>query len=750
MATTTGTAPPVLGTQSPAAAAHSVTPVIVSKPVGITGTTNYGGDIFAESNTRLTYEAAYGQAGTRTWGEWEELVRTDSAVAAGLDFVCGPIRDARVDVEAVDDSPEEEAIAELVRWNLTEGIEPTFPEFLTQAAKGMLGAGFSLFEPTFAQRTGEMFPGGAGYAISKVAQRLPATLAHNAWQERPDGTELRAVRQQGPRGNEWVIVEIPAEQLLLFTWQRTGNNFAGFSAFRAVWYIAQIRKELLRLVGVTYQREGAGVPVMESSDKAAELTKEQREQSETLLANLVYHENASLVPPAGWTLDWKFSGGANKGHVLDAWHRLGLAILEQVQAQQLALGTGDTGSRSVGAVHDASARAYISSVITVIEGVLNGVGSRPYTGLVRRLVDANFGPRSKYPAVRLTLRQAQLSPKEMLEAVKAGVESKALTITEADENAIREKLGLSPINAADRAAELERRAALVPQFPSAPAFPPKAQARMKAAAPRPTKPWAPWRELRASEKKTDFSAMERFLSSRPMVFEQTIRPLVIEMLARAAPAITAAMADGNVTPAEVAAIPFDSKRLAAAIDAFAGDVRNEGQRTAKRELRDDATENLLEERRLGAADPEDDDEDVITPLVNAQSSLTRRRIEERMRSELEREAIDTARTGGEADEVISRVVQNQLGTGAFRNDSLFLTTKAFNMGRDEAAREIGGVSSVEYSAFLDSATCGECRSADGRTAAFNSPEHDAMVPPNRDCEGGDRCRCVLVFIGGDS
>lgn len=760
MATSTGTQPPAPGVQTPATA-PLVAPVISTKSVGITGTTNYGGDIFAESNAKLLYEAAYGQAGTREWGEWEEFVRTDSAVAAGLDFVCGPIRDARADVEPVDDSPEEAAIAELVRWNLTEALEPTFPELLTQASKGMLGTGFALFEPTFAKRVNERFPGGVGFAIDKVAQRLPATLAHNAWLETEDGAELRAVKQQGPRGNQWVIAEIPAERLLLFTWGRTGNNYAGFSAFRPVWYIGQIRRELLRLIGVTYQREGAGVPVMTTTDKTAELTGKQRTDAEELLANLVYHENASLVPPAGWTLEWKFSGGANKGHVIDAWHRLGLAILEQVQAQQLALGTGDTGSRSVGTVHDASARAFIASVIAVLEGVFNGVGSRPYTGLVRRLVDANYGPRAQYPRVRLTLKQAQLSPKEMLEAIKTGVDAKALTITAADENALREKLGLSPIDEDEREAELDRRAALAPVIQVPPggavpgAQPSGLKARLRAAAPRPGRAWTPWRELRASEKRTDFNSMERFLSSRPVVFEQAVRPLVMEMLARAAPAITAAMADGNVTPAEVAALPLDTKRLADALAGFAAEVREEGKRTVRRELRDDAAERLLEQRRLAAAEEEQEederDDEVIAEadsVVSAQTDLTKRRIEQRLRAEIEREAIDTNRTGGDASEVIARVVQAQLDTGAFRNDALFVTTKAFNVGRDEAARIIGGVSSVEYSAYLDSGTCGECRGMDGRTAAFDSEEHDAMLPPNRDCEGGERCRCVLVFLRG--
>jgi hypothetical protein len=499
---------------------------------------------------------------------------------------------------------------------------------------------------------------------------------------------------------------------------------------------------------------------MEATDKSAELTPDQRRAMEKLLANLVYHENASLVPPAGWSLKWTFSGGANKGHVLDAWHRLGVTILEQVQAQQLALGTGDTGSRSVGTVHDASARAFISSVIAVLEGVFNGVGSRPYTGLVRRLVDANFGPQKSYPRLRLTLKQAQLSPKEMLEAVSAGVAAKALTITARDENSLREKLGLSPIDEAERESELTRRAALAPTVVGAqpPGPTPVVSASLRGSAPKPTKQWAPWRPLRASEARLDLKAMDAFLASRPEVFERDVRPVVVEMLVKAAPAITAAMADGDVTPGEVAALPLDTKRLDAVLATYLADVRAEGGRTVRRELRDGDAEKLLQERRdalTAAAGDEDEqgderEDELVTQeaddVIDAEQERLRKRMVDRLRQEVEREAIDTMRTGGDASEVVSRTVARQLDTGAFRSDAGYVTTKAFSVGRDEAARIMGGVASVEYSAILDNATCDACRSMDGRTAAFDSPEHDAMLPPNRDCDGGDRCRCLLLFI----
>lgn len=763
-ATTTSTTAPAPGDATSSAPASTSAPP--TQAVGVSGTTNYLGDIYAESNARLTYQSAYGTAGTREWGEWEELARTNPFVSAGLEFISSPIRDARLDVE---EAPEEEepdrekakAQADFVRFALNTG-EPALPEFLVQATRGMLGTGFALFEPTFRRAPTRLLPGGEGWVLSRLAQRLPSTLAHNAWLENEDGSELRAVKQEGPRGNAWWRGEIPADRLLLFSWQRSGNNYAGFSAFRPVWYLGQIQKELLRLVGVTYQREGAGIPVATASDPSTPLSPEQRRQMLDLLRGALYHEQAAVVMPAGWNMQWVFSGGANKGHVLDAWRQLGIVILQQVQAQQLALGTSDTGSRSVGAVHDASAMAYVHSVIAVLEGVLNGVGSRPYTGLVRRLVSANWGPQRAYPRVKLTPPRAQLAPDARLAAVRDAVTSGVLTVTLDVENATREALGFAPIAEEERAAMKSRPAAGAGQE-GAP-VPPRAEPppSLRANAPRLPVAWQPRRPLRASESRTDWGGLNDFHEKGRDEFEREARAVIVSMLREKAGAIMAAMEDGD--PSEVATMPLDTEALESLVSQYLDAAREYGRQTATREIQRGTAEAVLERREDGdntlrAAEPEDEEEgSEATPeerkaiensaddVLDAQRRQGVRRIMSRLRLELEEEAIDVLRTGGSAGEVVARTLQRQLDTGAFRSDAGLLTARAVNVGRDEAARIMGGVSMVEYSAVLDSETCSPCQDMDGRQAPFNSAEHDRMLPPNRDCLGGSRCRCVLVFL----
>ena len=53
---------------------------------------------------------------------------------------------------------------------------------------------------------------------------------------------------------------------------------------------------------------------------------------------------------------------------------------------------------------------------------------------------------------------------------------------------------------------------------------------------------------------------------------------------------------------------------------------------------------------------------------------------------------------------------------------------------------------MQYSALLDSNTCDNCGDADGEEG--DTPD-DITDVPNPDCDGGDKCRCVHVYVFDD-
>jgi len=467
--------------------------------LGASGTILQSGMLRAESNSKLLHTLAYGNPASSAWGEWQKLVRTDSAVADALSKVAGPLRDSMIEIEPAEVRPkkakpaqvegevaglfavapsdperldrdareargaqegdtaeEEESTAEEARQQdiadyvsdcFSKWMAPTAGMHIEQVVKGGLGYGFALHEPVYGVREDERVPGGQGVYIRKMAQRLPNSIMQNGWIEK-DG-ELSVIRQQGYKDGKFVTVDLPAEKVQLATWDRDGNNYAGFSAFRSVWYIGLLRAELLRIIGVGHQREACGVPVA-YMDATVRLTDAERVELQELLETVVYHENAGFQLPPGVRVEWFFSPGANKGNVLETWKALGTAIRQIVSAEGGELGMDGVGARALGETKEAAKNLFVEGVRAWLEGVFNGIGEWPYTGIVKKLVDFNWGPQKSYPTLKLVTPKSDLPISEVATAAKTLSDAGAIHFTEDDEDYFRERLGLEPIDPAVR------------------------------------------------------------------------------------------------------------------------------------------------------------------------------------------------------------------------------------------------------------------------------------------------------------
>lgn len=426
--------------------------------LGVSGTTNWHGQLQTEPALKLQHAAAYGTPGMRGWGYWERLRRTDAAVAEAIGFHLGPIRDAVVGVQPATGVEHAQAHADFVRWVLTERMSPGWAAFATETVTGALGTGFAVHEDCWGDVEHPALPGGKGSGIVKFAQRLPSSFDANCWIEDPTTGELKTVVQQGTHANSWRRVELPASKLFLLSWDREGNNYAGYSLFRPVCFLAEVRAEIVKLPGVTLMREGAGIPVVMADKDAPDLTEEQAEALDDLLSKMVAHENAYARMPAGYKIEWLFSGASNKNHIVEIYNSFGTAILSIAHAQQLSLGIGETGSRSVGEVHERKSQEMTHAICANFEAALNGRAERSYEGPIRKMIDANWGPQPAYPKISLTLKRQSMEPTKKIAATTQAVASGLLTPTLEIENALREDLGFSPIDAATRDAHLARRA----------------------------------------------------------------------------------------------------------------------------------------------------------------------------------------------------------------------------------------------------------------------------------------------------
>lgn len=728
---------------------------------GVSGTTNWSGEPMAESNALLRGTAGYGAAGSYTWGEWDKIRHTDPDIATVLEFIAAPIRDAEVYVEPTEDDRVPEALAEahaLFVRDQIRSFSPGWYEFATQVVKTALSVGFSLHELVLAVGEHPALPGGKGYVLGRLAERLPVSVhPTNGWIEADlegGGRDLAAVRQLGQTGaggGYSSTVEIPAEKLLLHTWQRSGLNYRGMSAFRPVWYIAKVREQLLKLVAVASIREGAGVPVAQSSESADTLTPSQQRKLARALQNLVGHEHASMVMPRGWSIEWVFSPGANKGHLIETYNALGVLILRQLGAQQIALGTGETGSRSVGEVHDAVAEQYVQSVVRMLEDVLNGQPGRAYTGLVRKLIDVNWGAQVAYPKLTVALKRRKIGIQEKLEAIALARTAGVLSATKDVEGLIREELGLTPLEEAEEGEESEAEAP-EGEEKDGPAVKKAARCacRVRLAA-GPRVPWTgPWRELSRAEAKVDFAAVDNTITKAREDFEATLRPVVEAMVKDAGPAVDSALSSGD--PAALLDLELDTTDLEKAVGAWLAALRAQGKRDVAKELKSpEAAEKAVEERAgpVQLARPAGEADAARFAVLEAQKKSVVKRIVGRLQAWISREAIEEVRQGTlDSGAVVRDVLAVLDDSAALKTDAGSAVARAYNVGREEAA-ELMGATQAQYSAILDSNVCQACLQQDGRVYELDSDEYEQALPPNRECEGGDNCRCVMVYIPGE-
>lgn len=96
------------------------------------------------------------------------------------------------------------------------------------------------------------------------------------------------------------------------------------------------------------------------------------------------------------------------------------------------------------------------------------------------------------------------------------------------------------------------------------------------------------------------------------------------------------------------------------------------------------------------------------------------------------------RVEGELDEQSDKWMDSVGAKGA---------NEAFADGRATGyAEHADEISEVQYSSLLDINSCENCKAADGQTG--RTPAEITAVP-NPDCDGGDKCRCVHVFVFAD-
>ncbi len=402
--------------------------------IGASGTINMGGYLIAsEYNVNL-------RDPKRAFAVWEKMRRSDPAVRETLWHVFANILNADWAVHPPENGDElDDELAAFGNAAFFEWPAQPFTEFLRHALD-YLTYGSMVFEevlqvidaelridriapkpgaPTEAATAADIpgldaveelqpeqpeheevtLPSRQFLTWRRFAPRMPDTITE--WRL-DDVGELRSIVQQvfkaTAEGGTWVEVEIPAEQLLVFTHERFGDEFTGISILRSA-YKPWVYKEMIeKISAIAFERHGVGVPVA-YIPREREGDEELAEEIEGFLQNLRAGEQSYILFPGPRTtgnipgFDFEIVGMTGAvppfKEMLEYYRG---EIAGALLARFKELGHAQTGARATANVQSEVWYNVLHAIARYIEDVANAS--------LRRLIDLNYPDVERYPKLK--------------------------------------------------------------------------------------------------------------------------------------------------------------------------------------------------------------------------------------------------------------------------------------------------------------------------------------------------------------
>ncbi|HWE50484.1 MAG TPA: hypothetical protein VG273_11865 [Bryobacteraceae bacterium] len=684
-------------TQAPAT--HQ--PLDISE-LGATGTPIFGGFLreLGEYNPELTGLSAY--------RHYERMRRGDGQVKATLAAVKLPIRAAEWTVQAPDKpTPIEQEAVDLVKSCLLDELDF---DGIVENALLMLDFGAAVHEDIW-------YIDGNQVRLKKCAARLPLTFYR--WLTEPNGDDLAALEQMGYRGSEYLVTQIPVDKLSLFTFQQEGSNFTGISLLRSMYQHWYIKSNLYKIEAIAHERNGMGIPWIKMA--AGNIGVEDRKAARDWLQQLSVNEATSILLPP----DWEFGLEGVKGTIQspkDAIEHHNAMISMAALAAFITMGTGgkSSGNRSLGQTMSDFFYLSLQSCANQIARVIN-------LSTVKRLVDYNFSGIERYP---------QIAPQNILavkfEAIVESLSKLAASGVDAiqpDDDLeawLRKKIGM-PAAGNPRPRPSSGGDGSNPAGGSSSGSAGLSETFTPKRAPRGVEKFMRLSEI-ASELDNGRDAIAAALrAARPRIQAEILQKLMSKPL----------------KDAHRVSVAPDAKLVAQIQNVLEG-VQTYGLKTVGdervRQSKGAKTPTAAIVRAAQAREPLGVYADgVVSEFTNnLQQRATNVVLDQRRRPGDRTTGEQIIQAGQDLDDQSDGWIDNAAAKG---------TNEAFADGRREGYDNYADeISSCIYSALLDPNTCDQCSDADGDEGA--TPD-DITDVPNPDCDGGDKCRCVHVFVFED-
>lgn len=215
-------------------------------------------------------------------------------------------------------TPKDQEIADFVSYNLFTNCRTSWDDYI-RLSLGKMWAGFAIFEKVYEEKNGKIM-------LKKLSDRPQVTI------EKFFDMEGNIMISQ--TGN----VTIPGWKVLIHTYRREGDNFAGRSAIRPAYQNWKYKTDFYRLDAIAHERNALKVPVMNTPTNPKD---EEKMAAKEIVKNLKTSDKAHVVLPGSEADGWKFrfegTGSDNEGIMKSISHH-NREISKAILAQFIELG----------------------------------------------------------------------------------------------------------------------------------------------------------------------------------------------------------------------------------------------------------------------------------------------------------------------------------------------------------------------------------------------------------------------------
>jgi hypothetical protein len=230
----------------------------------------------------------------------------------------------------------------------------------------------------------------------------------------------------------------------MWTYNQAGDDYWGRPPSRFAYKAWTFKRQIENLLLLGVDRFGAGTPVLEGGPdwadadftRALEFLKNWRAGSDT-----------ALTYPSGGKLELAAAKSDVFTAMLEIVKHFNLGIAKTWLTQGTELGSTETGSRALGETFTEQAAGVVQADDEAIASVIN-------EGLIKNLIDWNFGPQESYPMFTPSQRVRETTV--IAQFLDSLIKNKAIHWTPEDEAWIRDNIGAPERDLAELQVEFDK------------------------------------------------------------------------------------------------------------------------------------------------------------------------------------------------------------------------------------------------------------------------------------------------------